>query len=98
MRPAPHRLACLAMLAFLAALPIRASACTACYGQADSRMTESMRWGIVVMMVVTGGVFTGIGAVAYSIWKRGRDLEVAEANVDVPPGEPMTPSSATHRI
>lgn len=43
----------------LAALPAKALACAACYGNVDSSMTEGMNWGIFTLLGVIVPVLGG---------------------------------------
>ena len=47
-------------------------ACQTCFGAPSSPVGEGMVWGIVVLLLVTGGVLFGIAYFMFSLWKRGR--------------------------
>src|SRR5260221_3190431 len=48
------------LLLLLAFLPHSAWACAACYGQSDSRMAQSMNWGIFSLLGVIVLVLSGV--------------------------------------
>lgn len=75
-----------AILALIAVsfLPNHVMACASCFGDPNSSTAQAMNWAIGAMLIVTGGVFTGIGAVVYSIWKRTKIIAATAANLDLP--------------
>ncbi|MAE67729.1 MAG: hypothetical protein CMJ18_26030 [Phycisphaeraceae bacterium] len=70
------RAAALALLLLLgAAAP--AWSCAVCYGEAGSPMTEGARQGIVVMLVITYLLLTGIGAMFATVVIQARRRNAA---------------------
>lgn len=69
-------------LAALFLLEQNASACATCFGESDAPMAEGMNAGIFTLLLVVGGMLTGIaGFFAYLI-RRGARLAKAEAGTD----------------
>ncbi len=66
-----------------------AFACATCYGESDAPMAAGMNAGIFTLLIVVGGMLTGIMAFFVFIMRRGARLaaEQAEAESDSEPTE-----------
>jgi hypothetical protein len=64
----PHALPIVAALLLAAAGEVHA--CPMCMGGADSSNGPALNGAIFLMLGCLGAMFTGIGAVAYGIWRR----------------------------
>ncbi len=62
----------LVIAAMVAAHPLSAKACAVCMSGADSHNGEALNGAIFLMLGFLGAIFSGIGAVAYSIFRRSR--------------------------
>ena len=47
-------------------------ACPVCFGQSDSPLASGVNWGILFLLVVTGGVLTAFASFFITIFKRSR--------------------------
>ena len=64
------------------AAPRAAFACPVCFGQNDSPLTAGMWFGVIAMLVVTGGVLTAFASFMIHLARRARaaaDRERTEA-------------------
>jgi hypothetical protein len=62
----------LAAIAAAALVPSAASACPSCYGSASGPVIDGMNLAVLVMIGVTGGVFSWIVSFAVRIARRER--------------------------
>jgi hypothetical protein len=51
-----------AILFLLSLMNFSASACTACFGQSDSKLAEGMSMGILTLLIVVVGVLGGVAS------------------------------------
>ena len=71
-------------------LPTAATACPACYGSSSGPVIDGMNLAVVVMIGITGGVFSWIVAIAMRLARRERTADAppgAGASTDLPGGE-----------
>lgn len=69
----------------LAAAPVKALACAACYGNVDTSMTEGMNWGIFTLLGVIVPVLGGFAAFfIYLIHKSEAAAKAAVPQTDSP--------------
>ena len=54
------------------------AACATCYGESDAPMAEGMNAGIMVLLVIIGGVLSGLGAFGIFLARRARLAETRE--------------------
>ena len=61
-----------ALIAVGALVPRDALACPVCFGQSDSPMASAANWGILVMLLITGGVLAGFASFFVHLIRRAR--------------------------
>lgn len=53
----------------------RAAACSVCYGDPSSLLSQGLTMGVVALVVVTFGVLSAFGYFFFTLWKRAQQEE-----------------------
>lgn len=69
------RIASLVLFSLLSGLADIAQACPVCFGDPNSPMIQSIKSGIIVLIVVIGGVLSAIAFTAWTWSRRAKALE-----------------------
>jgi hypothetical protein len=77
-RGALQRLFLVTLASSLAALPLSAAACAACFGKSNEAMAQGMNMGIFALLAVIGSVLIGVASFAIFLARRAARFAVPQ--------------------
>lgn len=87
-----------ALASGLAALPLSAAACAACFGKSNDAMAQGMNMGIFALLAVIGSVLIGVASFAIFLARRAARFAdshpsaASDAELAAPAAQPTTQS------
>jgi len=72
------RPAFLSIFLLVTSVPMKLYACTVCFGDPDSSESKALLWGVLFLLVVVGGVLSGILFAGLKIRSREKKLSSSD--------------------